>query len=164
MKYGLSWILVGVLGLTGCDGLPFGRSEPQQNRLPDRWQTYRNPRFGFEFLYPEGWVDSIPPENQDGIAFSDPRNNGFEIRSWAKLMRSTTPAKNSPAKPTPNFTTEQGIPGRLEVKVEKQTSTMMLTVYHKDVEYHWRGVAPSSQFGNFYRFFSFIASRYRVPE
>ncbi|MGG6269602.1 hypothetical protein ACQ4M3_36615 [Leptolyngbya sp. AN03gr2] len=161
MKYGLSWVLVGLVGLTGCDSLPWERSEPQQNRLPDRWQTYRNPRFGFEFLYPEGWVDSIPPENQDGIAFSDPRNNGLEIRSWAKLKRPDQPKQ---PKATPNFTTEQGISGRLEVKVEAQTSTMMLTIDQKDVEYHWRGTAPSSQFGNYYRFFSFIASRYRVPK
>ena len=110
-------------------------------------------------MYPEGWVDSIPPENQDGIAFSDPRNNGLEIRSWAKLKRPDQPKPQS----TPNFTTEQGIAGRLDVKVDKQTSTMMLTIDQKDVEYHWRGTAPSSQFGNYYRFFSFIASRYRVP-
>ncbi len=161
MKQGLSWILVGLIGLTGCDRLPWERSEQQQSRLLERWQTYRNSRFGFEFLYPEGWIDSIPPENQDGIAFSDPRNPGFEIRGWAKLKR---PDQSNQQKPTPNFTTEQGIAGRLDVKVEAQSSVMMLTIDHKDVEYHWRGTAPSSQFGNYYRFFSFIASRYRVPQ
>jgi len=161
MKQGLSWVLVGLIGITGCQGLPWERAYTQQNKLPDRWQTYRNPRFGFEFLYPEGWIDSIPPENQDGIAFSDPRNAGFEIRSWAKLKRSKNSAQ---PKPTPNFTTEQGIPGQIDVKVEAQSSVMMLTIDHKDVEYQWRGVAPSNQFGNYYRFFSFIASRYRVPE
>ncbi|MEP0916785.1 photosystem II reaction center PsbP family protein [Leptolyngbya sp. DQ-M1] len=157
MKQGLSWILVGVIGLTSCNGLPWERSSSQQDSLPDRWQTYRNPRFGFEFLYPEGWIDSIPPENQDGIVFSDPKNVGFEIRSWAQLKRSTQ--KSQPT----NFTTAQGIPGRLEVKVEAQTSMMMLTIDHKDVRYHWRGIAPSGQFSNYYRFFSFIATRYRVP-
>jgi hypothetical protein len=161
MKQGLSWILVGAIGLSGCGVLPWEPVEPQQSRLPDRWRTYRNPRFGFEFLYPEGWIDSIPPENQDGIAFNDPRNSGLEIRSWAKLKRSENSAQ---PKPTPNFTTEQGIPGRIDVKVEAQSSVMMLTIAHKDVEYQWRGVAPSNQFGNYYRFFSFIASRYRVPE
>ena len=159
MKRGLNWVLVGVIGLAGCENLSWVRADSSQARLPDRWQTYRNSRFGYEFLYPEGWIDSIPPENQDGVAFSNPRNPGLEIRSWAELKRSTkTPS------PTPNFTTEQGLPGRLDVKVEAQTSMLMLTIYRKDVEYSWRGVAPSSQFGNYYRFFSFIASRYRVPE
>jgi hypothetical protein len=155
MKQGLSWVLVGLIGLTSCSSLPWNGVGTQQERLPDRWQTYRNPRFGFEFLHPEGWVDSIPPENRDGIAFSDPRNPGLEIRGWAELKRSR--------KLEPNFTTEQGIPGRLDVKVEAQTSVMSLTIHHKDKEYHWRGTAPSVQFGNYYRFFSFIASRYRVP-
>lgn len=167
MKQGLSWILIGLIGLTGCDSLtpqggvrlPWNRSDAPQAALPDRWQTYRNQRFNFEFLYPEGWVDSIPPENQDGIAFSDPRNPGLEIRGWAEFKRSNTSAKLQP-----NFTTEQGIPGRLEVRLGAQSSVMTLTIQQQETVYHWRATAPSAQFDNYYRFFSFIARRYRVPE
>ncbi|HTL89083.1 MAG TPA: hypothetical protein VL134_06765 [Leptolyngbya sp.] len=154
-------MLVGILGLTGCEPLFQNRAEPLQAKLPDRWQTYRNARFEFEFLYPEGWVDSILPENRDGVAFSDPKNPGVEIRSWAEFVRST-PAKTP--RPAPNFTTEQGLPGRLDVKVEPQISTIALTLYQNNVEYNWRGTAPSGEFGNYYRFFSFIASRYRVAK
>jgi hypothetical protein len=161
MKQGLSWILVGLIGLTGCDALPWSRSESQQS-LPDRWQTYKNQRYEFEFLYPEGWIDSIPPQNQDGVAFSDPKNPGIEIRGWAELKRSTTNPKAQ--KPKPNFTTDQGIPGQLDVKVENQLSVMTLTIHHKDREYNWRATAPTVQFGNYYRFFDFIAKRFRVPQ
>lgn len=161
MKQGLSWILISLIGLTGCNDLPWSGSQSQQERLPDRWQTYRNERYGFEFLHPEGWIDSIPPEAQDGIAFSDPRNPGIEIRGWAELKRSTDKKSQNPK---PNFTTDQGVPARLDIAVENQSSVMTLTIIQKDVEYHWRATAPTVQFGNYYRFFDFIAKRYRVSQ
>lgn len=145
--------------MTGCSDLPWSGSQSQQERLPDRWQTYRNERYDFEFLYPEGWIDSIPPETQDGIAFSDPRNPGLEIRGWAELKRSTNQKSQKP-----NFTTDQGIPGQLDVKVENQLSVMTLTIHQKEIRYTWRATAPTVQFGNYYRFFDFIARRFRVPQ
>jgi hypothetical protein len=59
-----------------------------ESDLPDRWETYHNSRYGFEFPYPAGWQSSILPENRDGMAFRDPRNSGVEIRGWASFLRS----------------------------------------------------------------------------
>jgi hypothetical protein len=144
--------------------------------LPDRWQTYRNPRFGFEFLYPDGWLFSIPPENQDGMAFNDPRNPAVEIRGWASLIRnlpsekskaltSVKPNSVKPSGPMPvNFTTEQGLASNLSVQIEKQVSSLELTLTQGGVQYRWRGTAPSQQFDDYYRFFYFVASRYRLPK
>lgn len=141
--------------------LIFGGCRPTaQAQLPDRWQTYRNPRFNFEFPYPDGWSQSTAPENRDGAAFSDPKNPAVTIRGWAELMRSTQKSK---PKPKPNFKTEQGVAGRLEVKVEKQSS-FTLTIHQDGVEYNWQGVAPNQQFSDYYRFFDYVASRFRIPQ
>jgi hypothetical protein len=159
------WIALGCL----CCALVVG-CQPSSFQLPDRWQTYRNPRYGFEFLYPEGWLASIPPENQDGISFSDPRNPAVEIRGWANAPQ--TPSKErrrrgairiSPSPQPINFSTEQGLASNLQVDIDRKTSALNLTLTQGGIQYHWRGVAPSQQFGDYYRFFYYVASRYRIP-
>lgn len=125
------------------------------------WKTYRNERFGFEFLYPDRWVESISPENRDGIAFGDPQNPGVEIRGWASYERSAIGG----SKPLPsNFTTLQRVPGNLDAKIGTESSSLTLTLAQGETHYYWRGTAPNQQFENYYRFFNYIASRYRVPE
>lgn len=152
MKCWIGWILVGLLIFGGCR--PIAQAE-----MPNRWQTYRNPRFDFEFPYPEGWVESAPPENRDGVTFSDPKNPQVTIRAWAESLRSL---QKSQPKPEPNFKTEQGVSGRLEVKIESQSS-FTVTFHQNNVEYNWQGTAPNQQFSDYYRFFSYVASRFRIP-
>lgn len=159
------WIVLGFV----CFGAVVGCQEAHF-QMPDRWQTYQNPRYGFEFLYPEGWLASIPPENRDGIAFNDPRNPLVEIRGWASFI-STAPQQRKKAvshsaqlsSRQANFTTEQGFSGNLRVQIDPKISSLNLTVTRGSIQYRWRGIAPSQQFDDYYRFFYFVASRYRVP-
>lgn len=145
-----------------------GCQPPSQIALPElapqssSWQTYRNDRFDFEFPYPAGWVTGIPPENRDGVTFSDPKNPDVTIRAWAEWRR---PGRKSKSKQmlASNFKTEQGIPGRLEIKVENQSS-FTVTFYQNNVEYNLQGTASNQQFGSYYRFFNYVASRFRIPE
>ncbi len=134
--------------------------------LSTNWKAYHNERFGFEFLYPDRWVESIPPENRDGIAFGDPQNSGVEIRGWANSERSVSDdRKNQRSQPTlpSNFTTLQGVLGNLDAKIGTESSSLTLTLAQGETRYYWRGIAPNQQFENYYRFFNYIASRYRVP-
>ncbi|NDJ17744.1 hypothetical protein GS601_10650 [Myxacorys almedinensis A] len=164
--------------------------------MPDRWETYRNPRYSFEFPYPAGWQPADLPDNRDGIAFRDPQNPQVELRGWASFLRISSPsgtgtspklpassaptnvrqAKPLPAPPRPtrvpsprpslsppNFTTEQGIQGTLQAQLGPQTSSLTLVLNHTNVQYYLRGSAPSQQFDAYYRFFNYVARRYRVP-
>lgn len=121
------------------------------------WVTYRNDRFGFEFLYPDRWVASITPENRDGMAFSDPTNPNVEIRGWAGTEISD-PRRSASS----NFTTQQGISGNLEIKLDAKVSSMTMTIVQDKTRYNWRGSAPSQQFDSFYQFFYYIASRFKI--
>ncbi|KAM3101720.1 hypothetical protein ACKFKF_06900 [Phormidesmis sp. 146-12] len=121
------------------------------------WTVYRNDRFGFEFLYPDRWVASITPENRDGMAFSDPTNPNVEIRGWAGTDLSNQ-RKSTPS----NFTTQQGISGNLEIKVDAKVSSMTMTIVQNKIRYNWRGSAPSQQFDEFYQFFYYIVSRFKI--
>jgi hypothetical protein len=47
------------------------------------WNTYRNPRYKFEFPYPSNWVSLLMPDNRDGRVFRDPHSSSFEIKGWA---------------------------------------------------------------------------------
>jgi hypothetical protein len=146
----ISQIVVGLLIFGGC-------CLPVEGDLPDRWQLYHNPRFHFEFVYPEGWVQGIQPENRDGTTFNDPRNPQITIRSWAGLMR-----PNQKTKPASNFKTQQGIPGRLDIKIDKQSS-LTVTFQKNGMVYTWQGNAPREQFDAYYRFFAYVVSRYQIP-
>ncbi|MCA1994379.1 MAG: hypothetical protein LDL41_20375, partial [Coleofasciculus sp. S288] len=88
------------------------------------WKTYRNPRYNFEFPYPSNWSPFPMPDNLDGQAFRDPQNPTSEIRGWAAqnaLKEPLTPQQ-------PNFTTEQGVRGKLQVEVGADISLMTLTL------------------------------------
>ena len=137
------------------------------------WKIYRNERFGFEFPYPDRWVESLPPENRDGIAFGDPQNPEVEIRGWASYERlppratSKEPLRRDRKQPLSipspsNFTTLQGVPGNLEVKIGVQSSSLTLTLAPGETRYYWRGSAPNQKFDDYYRFFNYIASQYKV--
>ncbi|PSB18231.1 hypothetical protein C7B65_16140 [Phormidesmis priestleyi ULC007] len=128
------------------------------------WKIYKNERFGFEFPYPDRWVMSIPPENRDGIAFGDPQNPDVEIRGWAAYERSfMRDRKKQPSIPAPlNFKTLQGVPGNLDAKIGAESSSLTLTLVHEGTRYYWRGSTPNQKFADYFRFFNYIASHYRV--
>jgi len=129
----------------------------------NRWNTYQNPRYQFEFPYPSNWETLTMPSNLDGEAFRDPDNPSVEIRGWAQLPDTESSSSNSTSTDSPNFTTEQGVTGQLRVEVGVDTSLMSLTLNQGQVEYHWQGQADSEQFADYYRFFNYIASQYQLP-
>jgi hypothetical protein len=133
------------------------------------WNTYRNPRYGFEFPHPSKWVAFPIPDNRDGRAFRDPQNPSAEIRGWAvnKLSEtkasSTNTSKHSQKSQQQNFTTAQGLTGNLQVEIGSDTSLMTLTLSRGKVLYNWQGQCSSKQFASYYRFFSYVAGQYRLP-
>ncbi|NEO30274.1 MAG: hypothetical protein F6K36_07490 [Symploca sp. SIO3C6] len=148
---------------------------------PSNWNTYRNPRYSFEFPYPSNWQALPMPENLDGQVFRDPQNPTLEIRGWAKLLEtavSPTTGVNSSSLETQsptskgdeialsqqqNFTTNQGFRGKMQVEIGTQISSMKLTLSQGQVVYNWQGQSQSENFADYYRFFYEIASQYRIP-
>lgn len=133
------------------------------------WKTYQNERYGFEFPYPSDWIASAPPSNRDGQAFRQRQNPAVEIRGWASHQLPVDVAKGqesaSPNQIQPlqaNFTTEQGLEGLLQVDIGEEMSSMTLTLEYRDIRYNWQGRSPSEDFSDYYRFFQYVASRYRV--
>ncbi len=142
----------------------YGCSAPSFINSGVTWKTYSNSRYGFEFLYPSTWTSLPPPENNDGIAFVSPQNTRVEIRGWAgnRLPDSIITDKNAKKTINPNFKTNQGVFGVLEVEVGSQESSMILTLTKGQVKYYWQGRSPASEFSNYYRVFYYIAQEYRI--
>jgi hypothetical protein len=59
---------------------------------------------------------------------------------------SSMPAKDSPKFQEQNFTTEQGVTGKLRVEIGSDTSLMTLTLSQGNVLYNWQGQCNSEQF------------------
>jgi hypothetical protein len=134
------------------------------------WKIYRNQRYQFEFPYPSNWIATPMPDNRDGQAFRDPQQPEIEIRGWAehnlsgRILNSRTSIPKNTAQPLQlNFTTQQGVTGQLQVKVGSDLNIMELRIKQGVVLYHWRAQAPSKKFADYYRFFNYIASNYRLP-
>lgn len=144
--------------LSGC---------PPSNNQSATWQTYQNPRYGFEFLYPSNWVPAPMPDNRDGQTFSDPQNPAVRIIGVAghrlPEIKLSSNQKHPPKSTQQNFTTQQGRTGKLQVDLGADFSSMTLTLTQEGIHYYWRGQSPSQQFANYYRFFYYIASQYRLP-
>jgi hypothetical protein len=110
------------------------------------------------------------PDNRDGRAFRDPNNPSVEIRGWAAISLSpdSSPSFNNPRKESPNlqkqnFTTAQGVTGKLQVELGSDISSMTLTLRQGNVIYNWQGQGESQEFANRYRFFYDVAGQYRIP-
>lgn len=135
--------------------------------LPASWNTYRNSRFNFEFLYPSNWKPFPLPDNLDGRAFRHPENPNCEIRGWAEFAQLGTPPPENTSKPLnssqpENFLTEQGETGKLQVDLNSDISVMTLTLTQNNISYNWQGRCESEQFADYYRFFYYIARQYRL--
>ncbi|MFN6471111.1 MAG: hypothetical protein RMY36_015785 [Nostoc sp. SerVER01] len=130
------------------------------------WKIYSNSRYGFEFPYPSNWTSLAAPENDDGIGFIAPQNNSVEIRGWVshQLPNSMIKDRESGKNIKPNFQTAQGISGVLVVEVDRQATSMTLTLTQNQVKYHWQGLSNSKEFPNYYRLFYYIAQQYRIPK
>ena len=141
-------------------------------RSPDSWSIYRNSRYSFEFPYPSNWIAFPMPDNRDGRAFRDPQNPNIEIRGWAanNLAESNAPSQaqeRTPKQPQSsqqqNFTTDQGLTGKLRVELGSDLSLMTLSLSQGNVLYSWQGQSESEQFADYYRFFNYVARQYRLP-
>ncbi|MEA5578037.1 hypothetical protein [Anabaena sp. UHCC 0451] len=127
-----------------------------------KWETYRNPRYGFEFPYPSHWTSLASPDNNDGVTFVALQNQNTVIRAWA--------AKELPELQNPetlkqidhNFETVQGLSGLMVIEVNPQITSMKLTITQGQVKYYWQGQTNSKEFKDHYRLFYYIATQYKI--
>lgn len=162
--------LVGVTRLLIAIGfvvsLVLGSCRPPERELARTWYIYQNDRYGFEFPYPSNWIAAPLVANQDGQTFSDPQNPAVKILGWASQV-SVEPDQGSSSVQknvvvAPNFVTQQGLPGLLRVEVGAEVSFMTLTLIQNGVVYNWQGRAPSDRFAEYYEFFNYVSSHYRI--
>lgn len=151
-------LLVGLatVGLSGCEG---------NGLMPADWERYDNPRYNFAFPYPDTWVASPVVDNRDGRMFSDPNFEAVQITGWATRESLPSDGDGTPSEElplSPNFVTEQGIPGRLEVEIGMDMSLMTLRLSQDGVLYYWQGRSPSDLFDDYYPFFYYVAQHYRI--
>jgi hypothetical protein len=156
-RMGLMVVAIALLLQIGC------RSEPLNPSV--NWNVYRNPRFQFEFPYPANWQSSPSPANKDGQIFVDPDHPEVEIRGWGSQPSALLKATEASLAtlPQPNFQTNQGLPGILQVEIGSETSTMTLKIEQGSLVYYWEGRSPNSLFAENYQRFDYIARQYRVP-
>jgi hypothetical protein len=126
------------------------------------WETYRNPRYGFEFPYPSNWTPLSSPDNNDGVTFISPQNQNTEIRAWAGKELPKLQNPETIKQIDHNFETNQGVSGVLVVEVDQQMSSMTLTITQGQVEYYWQGKSNSKEFQDYYRLFYYIAQQYKI--
>ncbi|MBE9128180.1 hypothetical protein IQ257_14670 [Coleofasciculus sp. LEGE 07092] len=136
---------------------------------PNGWSTYRNPRYNFEFPYPTHWKPFPIPDNLDGQAFGDPQEPSTQVRGWAgnnlsedEVVLPSSPPIDTRESHQQNFTTEQGLTGKLQVDIGSEISLMKLTFSQGNVRYNWQGQCDSEQFDDYYRFFYYIARQYSL--
>ncbi|MBD2296012.1 hypothetical protein H6G06_21660 [Anabaena sphaerica FACHB-251] len=127
-----------------------------------KWETYYNPRYGFEFPYPSNWTSLAPPDNTDGVTLVSQKNQNTEIRAWAGKELPELQNPETIKQIDHNFETAQGISGVLIVEAGQQISSMKLTITHKQVKYHWQGQTSSKEFKDHYRLFYYIAKQYKI--
>lgn len=146
--------------LTGCS--------QSGGQLARTWHVYQNARYDFEFPYPSNWVEAPLVANQDGRTYSDPQNPAVKILGWASQVSlepdtlSGLVQKNVVV--APNFVTQQGVQGLLHVEVGAEVSFITLTLIQNGVVYNWQGRSPSDQFAEYYEFFNYVGSQYRIVE
>lgn len=129
------------------------------------WKTYNNWRYGFEFPYPSNWISGSLPENDDGITFVSPLHPSVKMIGWAgNQLPSLSEDENTNRSTNPNFQTAQGVSGVLTIEVGKTQVEMKLKLTRAHVNYYWQGQCDRQQFGDYYRFFNYIAQQYKIRE
>jgi len=136
---------------------------------PERaeWEIYQNERYDFAFPYPDTWSVGPVMDNLDGREFRDPYVDGVSIRGWASQVSGgiVAPTGGVPDHEIlPNFTTDQGVKGRLNVTIGEDVSNMQLVLIEDGVVYYWEGRSPSDLFDDYFRFFYYVAEQYRLEE
>jgi hypothetical protein len=126
-----------------------------------KWETYQNPRYGFEFPYPSNWT-AITSDNNDGVIFVSSQSQDTKIRAWASNDLPKLQNPETSKQIDQNFKTDQGISGVLVVEVGQQVSSMKLTINQEQVNYHWQGQTSSKEFKDYYRLFYYIAKQYKI--
>jgi len=134
---------------------------------PERaqWEIYQNDRYDFAFPYPDTWVPGPVMDNLDGREFRDPHLETVSIRGWASQMsgpRAVSPAQIPDHEILPNFTTEQGVEGRLQVTIGADVSLLQLMLTQGGVVYYWEGRSPSEVFDDYFKFFFYVAKQYEI--
>ncbi|MBD2154493.1 hypothetical protein H6G02_08215 [Leptolyngbya sp. FACHB-16] len=146
--------------------LLLGACQPLSNLERAQWETYQNERYDFAFPHPDNWIPKPILGNREGREFQAPQQNQVTIQGWASQV-SEVPSVSSPQPEHgmfPNFTTEQGLQGQLEVKIGKDMSNMRLTLTQNGVIYYWEGRSPSDDFDDYFKFFFYVAKQYQVGE
>ncbi|MDF5728230.1 MAG: hypothetical protein PUP92_09370 [Rhizonema sp. PD38] len=137
-----------------------GTSMPQSEMT---WKTYHNSRYGFEFSYPSNWISPSLPENDDGITFVSPLHRSVSMISWAGNQLPKSINEDETNRTTnPNFQTAQGVSGVLTIEVGKTKVEMTLKLTRAHVNYYWQGQCDRQQFGDYYRFFGYVAQQYKI--
>ncbi|MBE9247642.1 hypothetical protein IQ226_00140 [Dolichospermum sp. LEGE 00240] len=127
-----------------------------------RWNIYRNKRYGFEFPYPHTWQVLGNPDNSDGVVLVPPNQKNVEIRAYASKTVLKSLTKSS--QPVPNFQTHQGFSGVLAVEAGEKVTVIKLTISQENLEYHWQGQSGVQNFQNYYRLFYHMAQEYKISQ
>jgi hypothetical protein len=126
-----------------------------------KWETYQNPRYGFEFPYPSNWTSQIP-DNNDGVSIVPPKNQNTEIRAWAGKDLPEIQNPDSLKEVDSNFQTVQGLSGVMVVEAGQTVSSIKLTITHKQVKYYWQAKTGSKEFKEYYPLFYYMAKEYKI--
>ncbi|MBE9042682.1 hypothetical protein IQ235_18130 [Oscillatoriales cyanobacterium LEGE 11467] len=152
-----TWVVgLFVLSLFGCGDRTFP--------MPKSWKTYENPRFSFELPYPGDWTSARVPSNLDGRTFYHPQNPEVRVTGWGGYLLRTGESGNISEVTPANFTTDQGVRGKLTVEVASEVTLVRLTLIDEAAIYHFEGRSPSGEFADYYRLFYDMASQYRIGE
>lgn len=154
-----------VLRRFGWVGLMLGLVACQSLKNPERvqWETYQNERYSFAFPYPDNWVPKPILGNREGREFQAPHEDTISIQGWASQVSEVPSVSSEPNQSIlPNFTTEQGMQGQLDVKIGEDVSNVRLTLMQDGVIYYWEGRSPSEDFDDYFKFFFYVAKQYEV--
>ena len=105
-----------------------------------------------------------PPSNLDGRMFYHPQNQEVRVTGWGGHLLRDDRDGNLGEVTSANFTTDEGVKGKLTVEVASEVTSVRLTLMEEGTIYHLEGRSPSEEFADYYRLFYDMASQYRINE